>query len=62
MFDSKEPIKLYWSRVGAPEKGSGKKQKTPKSINKRKVATRAERSTKRHARLIENRRPITPTT
>ncbi|KAG1121633.1 hypothetical protein G6F42_012242 [Rhizopus arrhizus] len=62
LFDSKEPIKLYWSRVGAPEKGSGKKQKTPKSINKRKVATRAERSTKRHARLIENRRPITPTT
>jgi transposase InsO family protein len=57
LFDSKEPIKQYWARVGAPEKGSGKKQKAPKSINKRKVATREERSSKRHARLIENRRP-----
>jgi transposase InsO family protein len=57
LFDSKEPIKLYWSRVGAPNKSSGKKSRAPKSINKRKVATREERSTKRHARLIENKRP-----
>ncbi|KAK4517143.1 glutamate--cysteine ligase [Mucor velutinosus] len=57
LFDSKKPIEQYWARVGAPEKSSGKKQRAPKSINKRKIATREERSTKRHARLIENRRP-----
>ncbi|KAG1121700.1 hypothetical protein G6F42_012177 [Rhizopus arrhizus] len=57
LFDSKEPIKLYWSRVGASEGNSKKKQRAPKSVNKRKVATREERSSRRHARLIENRRP-----
>ncbi|KAK4513869.1 uncharacterized protein ATC70_005875 [Mucor velutinosus] len=57
LFDSRQPIKQYWVRVGAPEKSSGKRQRVPKSINKRSVATREERSTKRHARLIENRQP-----
>lgn len=54
-FDSKEPIKLYWSRYGASDNKSSK-QKAPKSINKRKITSREERSTKRHARLIKDRR------
>jgi transposase InsO family protein len=62
-FDSKEPIKLYWSRLGASDKDSNRKgKKAPKSLNKRKVATREERSSKRHARLISNRRPTSTTT
>ncbi|CEP11239.1 hypothetical protein, partial, partial [Parasitella parasitica] len=59
-FDSKEPIKLYWSRLGAANADSNTKRKrAPKSVNKRKVATREERSSKRHARLIDKRRPTT---
>ncbi|CEP16405.1 hypothetical protein [Parasitella parasitica] len=62
-FDSKEPIKLYWYRQGATNNDSSNKRKrAPKSVNKRKVATREERSTKRHARLINKRRPTDTTT
>ncbi|CEP16782.1 hypothetical protein [Parasitella parasitica] len=62
-FDSKEPIKLYWSRQGATNNDSSNKRKrAPKSVNKRKVATREERSTKRFARLINKRRPTDTTT
>ncbi|CEP10677.1 hypothetical protein [Parasitella parasitica] len=41
---------------------SNKRKRAPKSVNKRKVATREERSTKRHARLINKRRPTDTTT
>ncbi|CEP14522.1 hypothetical protein [Parasitella parasitica] len=59
-FDSKEPIKLYWSRHGAANADSNTKRKrAPKLVNERRVATREERSSKRHARLIYMGGPTT---
>ena len=54
MFDSKEVIETYWSRrnAGQPSsKSKGKKKAMPKSVNKRKVESRQEKSIRRKARL-----------
>ncbi|CEP10401.1 hypothetical protein [Parasitella parasitica] len=58
MFDSKEVIETYWSRRNAGQCSSSNKIKrkhgkraAPKSINKRKVASRQEKSIRRKARL-----------
>lgn len=54
MFDTKDLIELYWTRRNAGNvhaKGKGKKKAAPKSINRRKVESRQERSIRRNARL-----------
>ena len=54
MFDSKEVIETYWSRRNAghfSSNGKGKKKTAPKSVNKRKVQSRQEKSLRRKARL-----------
>ena len=54
MFDSKEVIETYWSRRKAGQsssKNKGKKNAKPKSVNKRKIESRQEKSIRRKARL-----------
>jgi hypothetical protein len=54
MFDDKEAIATYWSRRNAGQLSSnkrGKKKHLPKSVNKRKVESRQEKSVRRKARV-----------
>ncbi|CEP06962.1 hypothetical protein, partial, partial [Parasitella parasitica] len=50
MFDSIEPIKLYWARLGANDLTTTSKP-PPKSVNTRRIPTRQDKSKNRRARM-----------
>ncbi|KAG2189718.1 hypothetical protein INT46_002651, partial [Mucor plumbeus] len=49
-FDSIEPIKIYWARVGANLK-SKNNNKAPRSLNRRRIPTREDKSRNKRNRL-----------